>query len=59
LIFSEISSVSEEEVEITAFRSERMPDFPVFYTALNASFGFLYGSIYTLLDRADRAQEIR
>jgi hypothetical protein len=45
LLFSEISSVSEEEVEITAFRPERMPDFPVFYTALNAIFGFLYGSI--------------
>jgi len=33
------------EVEITAFRPERMPDSPASYMALNAIFGFLYGSI--------------
>jgi hypothetical protein len=44
-MFSETSSVSEEEVEITAFRSGRMPDSPASYTALNAIFGFLYRSI--------------
>ena len=32
-------------VEITAFRPERIPDSPASYTALNAIFGFLYGSI--------------
>jgi hypothetical protein len=33
------------EVEITALRLERMPDSPASYTALNAIFGFFYGSI--------------
>jgi hypothetical protein len=33
------------DVEMTAFRPERMPDSPASYTALNAIFGFSYGSI--------------
>jgi len=33
------------EAEITAFRSEIMPFLPASYTAINAIFGVLYGSI--------------
>jgi len=33
------------EVEITGFRPARMSDSPASYTAINAIFGFLYGSI--------------
>jgi hypothetical protein len=33
------------EAEITAFRPEMRPFLPASYTAINAGFGFLYGSI--------------
>jgi hypothetical protein len=33
------------EAEITAFRPEMIPFLPAFYTAINAIFGILYGSI--------------